>query len=73
MNRYRLVDRSTFQTVHVFAEDARTACVLARIPPFQATVYQWMWVEGEQRWVKITGKPATGAPNPGQAEAGGTT
>jgi hypothetical protein len=60
LSRYRVVDRYTFQTVQLFASDPRTACLLAHIPTWRSTVYEWQWRLGTQCWVKITGKPDTG-------------
>jgi len=60
LSRYRVVDRYTFQTVLIFATDSRTACLLAHVPTYRATVYEWQWRGNDQYWVKITGKPDTG-------------
>lgn len=70
MSRYRIVDRLTLQTVLLFASDERTACLLAHVPTYRATVYQWQWEGGDPHWVKITGRPETGAPNPGPISLG---
>ena len=57
MNRYRIVDRITLKTAHVFAADYRTACLLACVPIWRASIYLWVWVNGEQTWERIEPGP----------------
>jgi hypothetical protein len=53
MNRYRIVDRGTLQTVHIFAPDERSACVLAAIPVNRASIYILVWKDGQQTEERI--------------------
>lgn len=57
MNRYRIVDRGTLQTVYVFAADYRTACLLASVPIWRALIYLRVWVKRDLTWERIEPGP----------------